>query len=303
MRNKRTTPRRGLARGAALPGAALLGLLAATAVAVPDARAATAATAARTASAAQLAAAGLAAESADVAGSAWAVDPRSGALVIATDDTVSRSGLSALRRAAGRHGGAVRFERVGGSFKRMVAGGDAVHGGGFRCSVGFNVRAAGTYYFLTAGHCGRAATTWYADPGRTRTLGTTTAFSFPYDDYALVRYTGSVARPGKAGRQDIKKAARARVGEAVRRDGSTTGVRSGTVTGLGYTVNYGDGDIVRDLIRTDLCAEPGDSGGPLYDGTKALGLLSGGSGDCTEGGTTFFQPLPEVLTAYGVSVY
>ncbi|MFF3948711.1 S1 family peptidase [Streptomyces sp. NPDC001902] len=299
MRNKRTTPWGGLVRGAALRGAALLGLVAATAVAVPDARAATGSGT----SAAHLAAAGLAAESADVEGSAWAVDPKSGALVIATDGTVPRSGLTALKRAAGRYGGTVRFERVGGSFARMAAGGDAVHGGGFRCSVGFNVRAAGTYYFLTAGHCGRAATTWYSDPARTRTLGTTTGFSFPYDDYALVRYTGSVAWPGKVGRQDITKAARARVGEAVKRDGSTTGVRSGTVTGLGYTVNYGGGDIVRGLIRTDLCAEPGDSGGPLYDGTKALGLLSGGSGDCTEGGTTFFQPLPAVLTAYGVGVY
>ncbi|MDX2648292.1 S1 family peptidase [Streptomyces sp. PA03-1a] len=279
-------------------GAALLGLVAATAVAVPDARAATGSGT----SAAHLAAAGLAAESADVEGSAWAVDPKSGALVIATDGTVPRSGLTALKRAAGRYGGTVRFERVGGSFARMAAGGDAVHGGGFRCSVGFNVRAAGTYYFLTAGHCGHAARTWYGDPARTRTLGTTTGFSFPYDDYALVRYTGSVARPGKVGRQDITQAARARVGEAVKRDGSTTGVRSGTVTGLGYTVNYG-GDIVRGLIRTDLCAEPGDSDGPLYDGTKALGLLSGGSGDCTEGGTTFFQPLPAVLTAYGVGVY
>lgn len=299
MRNKRITPRSGLAGGAALPGAALLGLLAAAAVAVPDARAATAGGA----SAAHLAAAGLAAESADVPGSAWAVDPESGALVVATDDTVSRSGLSALRQAAGRYGGTVRFERVGGSFTRMVTGGDAVHGGGFRCSVGFNVRAAGSHYFLTAGHCGRAATTWYGDPAGTRTVGTTTAFSFPYDDYALVRYSGSVVRPGKVGRQDIKKAADARIGEAVRRSGSTTGVRSGSVTGLGYTVNYGGGDIVRGLIRTDVCAEPGDSGGPLYDGTKALGLLSGGSGDCTAGGTTFFQPLPEVLKAYGVAVY
>ncbi|MEU4094348.1 S1 family peptidase [Streptomyces sp. NPDC026673] len=299
MRNKRTTPRGGLAGRAALPVAALLGLVAATAVAVPEARAA----AGSRVSAVQLAAAGRAAESADVAGSAWTVDPESGVLVIATDDTVSRTGLTALKRAAGGYGGAVRFERVDGSFRRLIAGGDAVHGGGFRCSLGFNVRAGRAYYFLTAGHCGQAATTWYTDPAQTRPLGTTTGFSFPYEDHALVRYSGSAARPGTVGRQDIRTAARARVGETVKRDGSTTGVRGGTVTGLGYTVNYGGGDIVRGLIRTDICAEPGDSGGPLYDGTKALGILSGGSGDCTEGGTTFFQPLPAALKAYGVSVY
>jgi streptogrisin B len=55
--------------------------------------------------------------------------------------------------------------------------------------------------------------------------------------------------------------------------------------------------------RAALRAEPGDSGGPLYDGTKALGLTSGGSGDCKSGGTTFFQPVREAANAYGVTVY
>ena len=53
----------------------------------------------------------------------------------------------------------------------------------------------------------------------------------------------------------------------------------------------------------NICAEPGDSGGSLYAGSVALGLTSGGSGNCSSGGTTFFQPVPEVLSAYGVSVY
>lgn len=75
------------------------------------------------------------------------------------------------------------------------------------------------------------------------------------------------------------------------------------MTALNATVNYGGGDIVSGLIQTTVCAEPGDSGGPLYSGTKALGLTSGGSGDCTSGGTTFFQPVTEALSAYGVSVY
>jgi streptogrisin B len=57
------------------------------------------------------------------------------------------------------------------------------------------------------------------------------------------------------------------------------------------------------LIQTNVCAEPGDSGGPLYDGRKALGITSGGSGDCTSGGTTFYQPVREAANAYGVTVY
>ena len=50
-------------------------------------------------------------------------------------------------------------------------------------------------------------------------------------------------------------------------------------------------------------AEPGDSGGSLFDGTAAIGLTSGGSGNCTFGGRTFFQPVTEPLSVYGVSVY
>ena len=92
------------------------------------------------------------------------------------------------------------------------------------------------------------------------------------------------------------------VGQTVRRSGSTTGVRSGPVTGLNATVNYPQGTVTG-LIRTNVCAEPGDSGGSLFAGTTALGLTSGGSGNCTTGGTTFFQPVTEPLSVYGVSVY
>jgi hypothetical protein len=54
-----------------------------------------------------------------------------------------------------------------------------------------------------------------------------------------------------------------------------------------------------------VCAEPGDSGGSLVtnSGTRrAVGMTSGGSGNCSSGGTTFFQPVTEALSAYGVSL-
>ncbi|MET7875295.1 serine protease, partial [Streptomyces cyaneofuscatus] len=34
----------------------------------------------------------------------------------------------------------------------------------------------------------------------------------------------------------------------------------------------------------------------------ALGLTSGGSGNCRTGGTTFYQPITEALSAYGATV-
>jgi hypothetical protein len=47
----------------------------------------------------------------------------------------------------------------------------------------------------------------------------------------------------------------------------------------------------------------GDGGGPLFSGTAALGITSGGSGNCTSGGTTFFQPVTEALSIHGAQVY
>ena len=92
------------------------------------------------------------------------------------------------------------------------------------------------------------------------------------------------------------------IGQYVYRSGSTSGLHSGRVTGLNATVNYGDGRVAG-LIRTSVCAEPGDSGGPLFYRQWAFGLTSGGSGDCTSGGVTYFQPVVEALNAYGVSIY
>lgn len=57
------------------------------------------------------------------------------------------------------------------------------------------------------------------------------------------------------------------------------------------------------LIATTVCTDPGDTGGLLFAGTTALGLFSGGSGNCSSGGTSFYQPLAEALAAYGLSLY
>ena len=199
-----------------------------------------------------------------------------------------------------------RVERIEGSLSTTVSGGQAIYGGGYRCSLGFNVRSGSTYYFLTAGHCTNLATTWYANSGQTSTLGTRAGTSFPGNDYGIVRYTTS---PGagnvylyNGSYREITGAGNAYVGQSVTRSGSTTGVYSGTVQALNATVNYAEGS-VSGLIRTNVCAQQGDSGGALFAGNTALGLTSGGSGNCTTGGTTYFQPVTEPLNAYGVSIY
>jgi streptogrisin B len=300
VRIKRTDPRTPTTARRTRLLAVATGLTAAAALAVPTANAEET----RTYSAHQLAAASDAVLQADVPGTAWHVDQATGTLVVTADSTVSRAEIAKIKREAGTNAGALRVERTPGTFSKLISGGDAVYASGWRCSLGFNVRSGSTYYFLTAGHCTDGAGTWYTNSSRTTSIGPTTGSSFPGDDYGIVRYSNtSLSHPGTVGGTDITSAANATVGMSVTRRGSTTGTHSGTVTGLNATVNYGGGDIVYGMIRTNVCAEPGDSGGPLYSGSRAIGLTSGGSGNCSTGGTTFFQPVTEALSRYGVSVY
>ncbi|GAA3002824.1 S1 family peptidase [Kitasatospora albolonga] len=244
---------------------------------------------------------------ATVPGTAWAVDPVSNQVVLTVDDSVGGERLAQVAGVAEQLGGAVRVERVPGTLSIKLAGGDAIYGGNFRCSLGFNVRKGTTYYFLTAGHCGNDAPSWYTTSGHTTKLGDTTNSRFPGDDFAIVKYTNGSVPPSSVDLYNgttrrITAASTPTVNTTVTRSGSTTKVHSGKVTALNATVNYAEGS-VRGLIKTTVCAEPGDSGGALFSGNTAHGLTSGGSGNCSGGGTTFFQPVTEALAAYGVSVY
>jgi streptogrisin B len=233
-----------------------------------------------------------------VDGIAWYADAASDRIIVTADSTVSAADIATLKRSAGSSAGALQVNRSSGVFSPLLSAGDAIYGGRYRCSLGFNVVKDSTYYFLTAGHCGKVAKTWYTNSSHTTLIGPTIGYSFPGNDYALVRYDNtSLSHPGGF------TAANAYVGESVKRTGSTTGTHSGTVTALNVTVHYQGGGTVSGLIQTTVCAEPGDSGGPLYDGTKGLGITSGGSGDCKSGGTTFFQPVTEAAGAYGVTLY
>ncbi|GGY01413.1 S1 family peptidase [Streptomyces minutiscleroticus] len=300
MRIKRTTPRSGITRRTRLIAVGT-GLVAAAAIAVPHASA----TDARAFSAARLAQASESVLRSDVAGTAWAVDSATNRVVVTVDSTVSDAEIARIKKDAGADAGALTIKHTPGKFTKLISGGDAIYASSWRCSLGFNVQDnSGNYYFLTAGHCTDGAGTWWSNSSHTTTLGTTSGSSFPTNDYGIVRYTNSsVAKDGTVGSQDITSAATPSVGTTVYRRGSTTGTHSGRVTALNATVNYGGGDIVYGMIQTTVCAEPGDSGGPLYGGTTAYGLTSGGSGNCSSGGTTFFQPVTEALSAYGVHVY
>lgn len=245
-------------------------------------------------------------DKATIPGTSWAVDPVSNKVVVTADRTVDGAAWKKLSAVVEDLGGTAELNKTAGEFKPLIAGGDAIWGSGSRCSLGFNVVKDGEPYFLTAGHCTESVTSWSDTQGGSE-IGANEGSSFPENDYGLVKYTGDTAHPSEVNlyngsTQAITQAGDATVGQAVTRSGSTTQVHDGEVTALDATVNYGNGDIVNGLIETTVCAEPGDSGGALFAGDTALGLTSGGSGDCSSGGTTFFQPVPEALAAYGAEI-
>lgn len=183
-----------------------------------------------------------------------------------------------------------------------VRGGDAylINRGG-RCSVGFSV----TTGFVSAGHCGTTGDTASTTSGTT--IGTFSGSVFPGSgDYSYIRgssgntFSGTVNNYA-GGSITISGSTATAVGGSICRSGSTTGVFCGTVRALGATVRYSQGSVTG-LTQTNVCAEPGDSGGSWYSGGQAQGVTSGGSGDCTSGGTTYFQPVNEILSAYGLTL-
>jgi hypothetical protein len=241
-----------------------------------------------------------------VAGTAWAVDYRTNQVVVQADSTVSAADWSRMNQVAARIGTFVHMERTKGTFTPRLNGAQPILSTGGRCSAGFNVTNGQRDFILTAGHCGPAGSTWFADNQGNQQLGQTVSSTFPGNDFSLVQYASGKAGDGAdvvaiGGGKGVRitGVADPTVGQRVFRSGSTSGLHDGQVTALNATVNYPEGTVTG-LVQTTVCAEPGDSGGPLFSDGIALGVTSGGSGDCTTGGTTFFQPVTKALTALGV---
>ncbi|MFE0424211.1 S1 family peptidase [Streptomyces sp. NPDC058953] len=243
---------------------------------------------------------------AKIPGTSWGIDPSANQVVVEADQSLGVRSLNRLKAVAASLGDAVRVERVPGVFTQEVTGGDAIYGGGYRCSAAFNVVAGNTRYFLTAGHCTNVAGSWSASSGGAQ-IGVREGTSFPTNDYGIVRYTGSDVPPGtvnlyNGGYQDITSAADAIVGQSLQKSGSTTRVTSGTVTAVNVTVNYSDGPVYN-MVRTTACSAGGDSGGAHFAGATALGIHSGSSGCSGTSGSAIHQPVKEALSVYGVAVY
>jgi streptogrisin D len=243
-----------------------------------------------------------------VPGTAWVMDYRTNRVVVQADSTVSATDWSGMTKVASGIGSYVRMERTKGTFTTRLNGALPILSTGGRCSAGFNVTNGQSDFILTAGHCGPTGSIWFADNQGDQQLGRTVQQNFPGSDFSLVQYASGTAGQGadivsigNGNGVRITGVGDPAVGERVFRSGSTSGLHDGEVKGLDATVNYPEGTVTG-LIETNVCAEPGDSGGPLFSEGIALGVTSGGSGDCTSGGTTFFQPVTKAMQALGVQM-
>ncbi|GAB1516874.1 hypothetical protein JCM33774_89200 [Actinophytocola sp. KF-1] len=250
-----------------------------------------------------------------------AADTRPGTVTGWYVDTASRSVVVSVHGAAdgviewarGHGVSAVTVEHVAELPRPLwdLVGGQPIRSDtGVQCTLGFNARSATARYVLAAGHClGGGGAGWYGVGGY---IGPGAGSSFPTNDYGAIQVTSvaAVSTPlvdRASGDVTISGVATPGVGASVCSSSPVSGWRCGSVTAINATVCYAQGCVYQ-LIRTTLCAEPGGSGAPVVTnpgaGTRAqaVGLVSGGSGNCTSGGTTYVQPVAEPLAVYGLTL-
>ncbi len=232
----------------------------------------------------------------------WYVDVRSNSVVVTATDPGAGEAF-----AAGVDG--VRIQRVAEEPRPLsdLVGGEAINApNGERCSIGFLATRGSTNYVITAGHCTQLGGIWTGFDHSV--IGPVAATSYPGNDFGIIEVTsGSWTATGtvsdySGGRVRVAGSTEAVVGASTCRSGSSTGYRCGAILAKNQSVNYGGGDIIDGLTRTNACAEIGDSGGSFITGTQAQGVTSGGIGDCRSAGETFFQPVNETLSSYGLSL-
>ncbi|KOV83860.1 peptidase S1 [Nocardia sp. NRRL S-836] len=235
----------------------------------------------------------------------WHPDPRSGTVVVNVEAGKQTAEVAAFLDRA-RQFGAISVNTEGVRQPRPFAagtvGGDPYYTGNVRCSIGFSVHGG----YVTAGHCGGNGAAVY---GWDRSFqGNFAGSSFPGNDYAWVRTGGGwwtvpvVLGWGKVSDVLVRGSWEAPIGTSVCRSGSTTKWHCGVIQSRNETIRYAQGD-VHQMAGTSVCAEGGDSGGSFITGDQAQGVTSGGYGNCSSGGRTWFQPINEILSVYGLRLH
>ncbi|MFJ1797462.1 S1 family peptidase [Streptomyces sp. NPDC088180] len=237
--------------------------------------------------------------------SSWHVDPAASRVVVDVVASEQRDNDVRTFVAKAREAGPVTVETTAEAPRTFAAGtvgGDPYYTGNVRCSIGFSVHGG----FVTAGHCGGTGQSVRGWDGSA--IGNFQGSSFPGDDYAWVNVANGwwtvpvVLGWGAVSDQLVRGSNEAPIGASICRSGSTTRWHCGNVLAKNETVNYSQG-AVRQMTKTSVCAEGGDSGGSFISGDQAQGVTSGGWGNCSGGGETWYQPVNEILNRYGLTLH
>ena len=162
---------------------------------------------------------------------------------------------------------------------------------GGRCANGFNARG----HLIVPTSCGTVGTV--VRGSNLVDIGPIIAVRATYAIVRITNTTAWVQRPTIAGRSGtITGSVETPVGGQVCAAGRTTGLRCGTVQAKNVTITY-PGGTIHGLTRTNVCTEPGDQWAPIFTGSQAQGHSLGGSGNCSVGGASYFEPLNRVLAA------
>ncbi len=202
------------------------------------------------------------------------------------------------------------------------------------CTAGFKAtgKTFGNRFMMTAGHCivGTGASKWISyttsqNPTEAvKDLGTVEAYTYPNHDWAVIKANNTywdkpswptiVAEWGVTQERPITAESESYVGQLVchsgSKSGAVVGVTCGNVTRVNVTeiseldgVVYG---LLYDLTEfANICALPGDSGGPVFAGNTALGIFS--STDAPKNAPAcyyngYYNEITEATDALGVSV-
>lgn len=157
----------------------------------------------------------------------------------------------------------------------------AVDDGVLECSTGFNAELDGKPVVVTAAHCAGAEGKRVTFPDG-QEFGTMTRVSREGVDTALIavdaaqteRFSSNLVGTGPGTTTAITGTAAPVVGQKACKMGSRTGYSCGTITEVDTDIDVAGTRTIRDAFTVDLCALPGDSGGVVFSGDKALGISS-----------------------------
>jgi streptogrisin B len=192
----------------------------------------------------------------------------------------------------------------------------------WHCTTGPMASAGTKTYILMPGHCVRKGAYWERKNNRVGQRIDDWIYG-PEGDYGLIEEKGVTFTPQAAVKTNLEvgypspgiialayEVAAAEVGQTLCKMGNTTKFTCGMVLEVDASVQMAD-FVMEGMIKTDICAESGDSGGPLMTEwhigpniyAYPVGIVSSGNDDCSAAEVvTYFQPLQEILDHYELAL-